>query len=211
MGPLWPIGGNMKRSFDTKAIVITGLLLALEIVLQTIGNYLQFGAANINLSLIPVVLAAVLCGPISGGILGFFNGIMALLSPSTIAFFMPVSPFGTALVCLLKCTLAGVIAGFVFDVFRKIGKNHLSTNIVGYFVASAIVPVVNTGLFAAGALIFFQQRLVERITEKMPDMYSVLIFGFIGINFIIEFFTTLLVTPGIAVVLYKREEKSSNK
>ena len=125
MGPLWPIGGNMKRSFDTKAIVITGLLLALEIVLQTIGNYLQFGAANINLSLIPVVLAAVLCGPISGGILGFFNGIMALLSPSTIAFFMPVSPIGTVFVCLLKCTLAGVIAGFVFDVFRKIGKNHL--------------------------------------------------------------------------------------
>ena len=48
MGPLWPIGGNMKRTFDTKAIVITGLLLALEIVLQTIGNYLQFNTSSFS-------------------------------------------------------------------------------------------------------------------------------------------------------------------
>ena len=110
----------MKRKFDTKAIVITGLLLALEIVLQTIGNYLQIGPANINLSLVPVVLAAVLCGPISGGILGFFNGLMALLSPSTLAVFMPLHPFGTVLVCLLKCTLAGIGSAYIFRLCKRI-------------------------------------------------------------------------------------------
>ena len=201
----------MKRKFDTKAIVVTGLLLALEIILQIIGNYLQIGPANINLSLVPVVLAAVLCGPISGGILGFFNGLMALLSPSTLAVFMPLHPFGTVLVCLLKCALAGVAAAFVYDLFRKIGKNRFLFNTIGLFVASAIVPVINTGLFALGALVFFQDLLKASINETMPNIGAVLIFGFIGVNFFFELATTVFITPAVGMVLYKREEKSLDK
>ena len=113
----------MQKKNQTKTIVTTGLLLALEIVFQVIGNYLNIGPANINISLVPVVLAAVLCGPMSGAILGFFNGIMALFAPSTIAFFMPVNVGATIIVCLLKCTLAGAIAGFVFKALKK--KNQL--------------------------------------------------------------------------------------
>ena len=201
----------MKRKFDTKAIVVTGLLLALEIILQIIGNYLQIGPANINLSLVPVVLAAVLCGPISGGILGFFNGLMALLSPSTLAIFMPVNPVGTVLVCLLKCALAGVAAAFIYDLFRKIGKNRFLFNTIGLFAASAIVPVINTGLFALGALVFFQDLLKASISEAMPNIGAVLIFGFIGVNFFFELATTVFITPAVGMVLYKREEKSLNK
>ena len=54
----------MFKKFKTREIVITGLLLALELILQILGNYMQVGPANINLSLIPVILAAV-HGPIS--------------------------------------------------------------------------------------------------------------------------------------------------
>jgi len=202
----------MKKHFDTRAIVITGLLLALEIVLQTIGNYLQFGpVANINLSLIPVVLAAVLCGPISGGILGFFNGLMALLSPATISFFMPVNPFGTVLVCLLKCTLAGIAAAYVFRLFVKLSKGKLNLQIVGLAVVSALVPIINTGLFSVGALIFFQDILKASVNESMPNVWAVLIFGMIGINFIFEIITTVVITPGLGIVLYKREEKNLNR
>ena len=199
----WPIGGIMKRKFDTKTIVITGLLLALEIVLQTIGNYLQIGPANINLSLVPVVLAAVLCGPISGAILGFFNGLMALLSPSTLAVFMPLNPFGTVLVCLLKCTLAGVAAGFIFDSIKKFNQ------IVAMVLASIAVPVINTGLFALGSVIFFQDFLNSGISEQFPNAGAFLIFGVIGFNFLIEILTTTIVSPTVGMILLKREEKTS--
>ena len=193
----------MKRKFDTKAIVITGLLLALEIVLQTIGNYLQIGPANINLSLVPVVLAAVLCGPISGGILGFFNGLMALLSPSTLALFMPMSPFGTVLVCLLKCTLAGVAAGFIFSLLRKFDK------LVALIVSSICVPAINTGLFALGSVIFFQDFLKSGISEEFPNAGAFLIFGVIGFNFVIEVATTTIISPTVGMILLKREEKTT--
>lgn len=194
----------MKRKFDTKAIVITGLLLALEIVLQTIGNYLQIGPANINLALIPVVLAAVLCGPISGAILGFFNGLMALFSPSTLAIFMPLSPVGTVLVCLLKCTLAGVASAYIFDALKN--KNQL----VALILASIAVPVVNTGLFSLGSVIFFQDFLNSGVGEKFPNAGAFLIFGVIGFNFLIEIATTAVISPTIGMILLKREEKSAN-
>lgn len=198
----------MKRKFDTKAIVITGLLLALEIVLQVIGNYLQIGPANINLSLVPVVLAAVICGPISGAILGFFNGLMALLSPSTQGLFMVFNPWGTVIVCLLKCTLAAVLAAFVYDLIAKACKGKMRGRMFGVIAASIIVPVVNTLLFAIGALVFFQPLLEANETEQLKDIYSVLILGFIGFNFFIEIATTVIFTPSIAAILFKREEKS---
>ena len=193
----------MKRKFDTKAIVITGLLLALEIVLQIIGNYLQIGPANINLSLVPVVLAAVLCGPISGAILGFFNGLLALLSPSTQAVFMTISPLGTVLVCLLKCTLASVAAAYIFALFDK--KNRL----LALILSSIAVPVINTGLFALGCAIFFQDFLNMGINETFPNAGAFLIFGVIGFNFLIEIATTTIVSPTVGMILLKREEKTA--
>ena len=110
------------KKITTQQIVITGLFLALEIIFQVIGNYLTFGPVNINLSLVTIVLAAMMCGPLSGAVVGFFNGLMALLSPSTLAIFMPISPVGTVLACLLKTTLAGLLAGILFNLLKKKNK-----------------------------------------------------------------------------------------
>ena len=201
MGPSWPIGGNMQHKSITRKIVITGLLLAFMIVLQTIGNFIHIGPANINLSLVAVVLAGVLCGPVSGAILGFFNGIMALLSPSTIAIFMPISPVGTVVVCLLKCTFAGVVAGFIFKLFKN--KHRL----LGLILASISVPVVNTGTFCLGSLIFFRSFLESGVGTQFPNIGAFLIFGVIGWNFLLEIGTTVVISPTIGMILLKREEK----
>lgn len=194
----------MQKKNQTKTIVTTGLLLALEIVFQVIGNYLNIGPANINISLVPVVLAAVLCGPMSGAILGFFNGIMALFAPSTIAFFMPVNVGATIIVCLLKCTLAGAIAGFVFKALKK--KNQL----MGLIVASILVPIINTGIFSVGALLFFRPLLQSSVDSgKFPNIYLSLILGMITWNFIIEIVSTIILAPTIGMIVLKKEEKQS--
>lgn len=190
----------MNKIITTKQIVGTGLLLALEIILQIVGNYLQFGAVNINLSLMTIVLAAVLYGPLSGAILGFFNGLMALLSPSTIAIFMPVSQIGTIMACLLKTTLAGLLAGFVFKPFRN--KNHS----LGLIICSVLVPLINTGVFSLFALLFFRPLLEAGVNEQNPNIIAFLVFGFIGINFVFEIITTVVVTTPTGMILLKREK-----
>ena len=201
MGPLWPIGGIMKQHFNTKTIVITGLLLALEIIFQLIGNYLQIGTVNINISLVPVVIAGFVGGPISAAILGFFNGIMALLSPSTIAVFMPLSPVGTVLVCLLKCTIAGVVSSLVYRFLRKHINVHVATPI-----AAALVPIINTGLFILGSFIFFKDFLAANSgNELFPNSWAFIIFGLVGWNFLIELASTLVLSTAANEILLTRE------
>ena len=192
----------MNKTITTKQIVGTGLLLALEIIFQILGNYLQFGPVNINLSLMTIVIAAVLYGAISGAILGFFNGLMALLSPSTLAIFMPISPVGTILACLLKTTLAGLFAGLLFKLFKN--KN----NLVGLILASLLVPIVNTGLFSVFCLIFFRPFLESGVGENFPNIGAFLIFGIIGWNFIFEIITTVVLSTIVGMIILKRNQEA---
>ena len=190
----------MNKRITTQQIVGTGLLLALEIIFQIIGNYLQIGPVNINLSLVTVVLGAVLYGPLSGAVLGFFNGLIVLLSPSTIAIFMPISPVGTVIACLLKCTIAGLVAGLLFKLF--INKN----NLVGLIIASILVPVINTGIFSVVCLLFFRPFLESGVSETFPNIGAFLIFGVIGINFIVEIVSTTVISVPLGMILLKREK-----
>ena len=188
----------MKQHFNTKTIVITGLLLALEIIFQVIGNYLTIGVANINLSLVPVVIAGIVGGPISAAILGFFNGIMAILAPQTITFFMPMSPVGTVVVCLLKCTVAGVVSSLVYHWLKNLVNAHVATPI-----AAMLVPVINTGLFIAGSFIFFREWLFDG--RDALGAWTFVILVVVGWNFVIEFSSTLVLATATNEILLSRE------
>ena len=188
------------KKITTQQIVITGLFLALEIIFQVIGNYLQFGPVNINLSLVTIVLAAAMCGPLSGAIVGFFNGVMALFSPSTLAIFMPISPVGTVLACLLKCTVAGIMAGLIFNLLKK------KTKAGALLLSSFLVPVINTAIFIIFALIFFRPILESSVTSgDYPNIWMVLLFGFIGWNFLFEIITTVVLSTAVGLVILRIE------
>ena len=190
----------MNKKITTQQIVGTGLLLALEIIFQVMGNYLQFGPVSINLSLVAIVLAAVLYGPLSGAVLGFFNGIIVLFSPSTIALFMPISPIGTVIACLLKCTIAGIVAGYVYKLFKS--KNQ----IVGIVLASLLVPIINTGIFSIICLTFFRPLLVSYAgSESFGNLLTFLIVGFIGWNFFFEIIVTVIISTILGLVILRRK------
>ncbi len=180
-----------KRCFNTRMIATTGILTGIEIVLQIIGNYINPGFANINLSLIPIALGAILYGPVVGGFLGFVCGVMVLISPSTMSVFFTISPVGTVLACLLKTTVAGIVAGFVMNIFRK--KHSLT----GSILASIIVPTLNTGIFCLFAAIFFTSLLDSMIGVEYQNTTAALFLGLVGINFLLEIISTVILTPSL--------------
>ena len=186
-------------------IATTGILLAIEIVLQILGNYIVIpgGFANLNFSLIIIALGAIMYGPIVGGFLGFVSGALTLFAPSTISYFFSVSPVGTVLACLLKTTLAGVVAGFIASALKK---NH---DTLASILASIVVPVINTGIFALFCILFFKSRL-EEINPN--NITAALFLGMIGFNFIIEIIITLIIVPSLYKIVlhvdtYNREHE----
>ena len=196
-----------KKYFTTKMIASTGILVGIELVLQLIGNYINPGFANINLSLVPIAIGAILYGPLVGGFLGLVCGVMVVISPSTMQFFMPVSPVGTIFTCILKTTIAGIAAGLVAMPFKGEKK------IIGVILASITVPVVNTGLFALFAIMFFTPILNGMVTATgsvFKNVGEALIIGLIGFNFILEIISTLILTPSIYKVI-ERQKLNYNK
>ena len=188
-----------RRLFNTKTIAVAGVLTAIEIILQVVGNFIAPGLININLGLIPIVIGAVLYGPLVGGFLGLVCGAIITFAPSTISFFFAISPIGTIITCLLKTTLAGVLAGLVMKLFKGDKKRF-----IGVIIASFIVPFVNTALFALFASIFFMDALVAMVNttnSTFKDVGEALFLGMIGANFIFEVITTMIIAPSIYKVM----------
>ena len=187
-----------KKIFTTDFIVKVGILSAIEIIFAFISQFITIGPASINLALIPIAFGAIMFGPICGGFLGFLNGTMVLASPETQAYFMDTNVFGdwcvfgTILVCLLKCTAAGIASGFIYKLLKN--KNE----IVAIIVASFIVPIINTSLFLIGAAIFF------------TSAFKGLLLGVLSFNVLIEIGVTALLTPAIIRVIHIVKSKESD-
>ena len=194
---LFAIGNTFKkhRFFTTKNIAAIGVLTAIEITLQIIGNFITLGPVSINLCLIPIAIGAILYGPLAGAFLGAVNGVAVIFAPSTLAVFMPINPVATIIICLLKSTIAGFVSGLVFLLFKN--KNET----LGSILTSIILPIINTGLFAIGSLIFFRPFLDAVATNGFPNIFVALLLGVIGWNFIFELGTSTIVSPAISRIV----------
>ena len=191
----------MKKSkfFSARNIAYLAVLLALVIVLQLIGTLIgNLGVTAPSLVLIPIVLGAILLGPVGGGFLGFAFGLVVVLAgvfgmhKFTFILFSD-HPFLTVLLCLVKGTAAGAVAGLLFKVLR--GKNEN----VAVVVASLSAPVVNTGLFILGALLMSDTLSANFVADGQTVLYF-LIVGCAGLNFIFEFIINAVASPAIYTV-----------
>lgn len=138
----------MKKDKKIKKMAMMASLTALTVVLQLIANYIVIGTVSINLALIPLVVAAILYGPLGGGFIGLVIGALILTAPST-GFFLGHNALATVFLCLLKTSLAGVVAGGLFRILKKFRLD------VAVILSALIVPIVNTALFFVGCLIWF--------------------------------------------------------
>lgn len=174
----------MNRNKNIKKISGISVMLALTIVLQIISANIKFGPVEIALGLIPMILGACIYGPIAGLFLGSALGLVIMLSPATLAFFMPVNPVATVLLCLLKTGLAGFASGLVYRLVKT--RNTL----VNVGVASVISPIINTGLYIVGVIFFFM--------EVYGDITALLTTTLL-INFLVE-----LAVVSLLVVAFER-------
>ncbi len=181
----------MKNRIDVRTLTGAAMFTAIVVVLQFLGAAIRFGPFSISLVLIPIVVGAALYGPWVGAWLGFVFGLVVLLSGDAAAF-MVISPLGTILTVLLKGTAAGCAAGVLYRLLAA--KNEWLAAIV----AAIAAPVVNTGLFLVGCLLFFLPTITEWGTAAgFANVGSYMIFGLVGGNFLFEVLVNLILSPVI--------------
>lgn len=188
---------------NTKKLVGIALFTAIVVVLQLIGSAIKFGQFSVSLVLIPIVVGTALYGIGAGAWLGLVFGVTVLISGDAAAF-LTVDVFGTIVTVLLKGTLAGLAAGAVYKLIEK--KNKYVATIAAAFIC----PVVNTGVFLLGCLVFFMPTINEWAAGLGFDSAGAyMITGLVGLNFVFELVVNLVLGPVIVrlVDLGKKELK----
>jgi uncharacterized membrane protein len=183
---------NMEsKRIATRTLTGMALFTAIVVVLQFLGAFVRFGPFSISLVLIPIVVGAALYGPAAGAWLGFVFGLVVLLSGDAAAF-LAVNPLGTILTVLVKGAGAGFLAGLVYRALEKVN------DWLAVIAAAVVAPVVNTGIFLVGCVLFFMPTITEWATAMgFPSVGNYMIFGLVGGNFLFELLFNIVLSPVI--------------
>ena len=182
-----------RRSYNTGKLVYFSVFTALVIVLQCLASFVfpKLGL-SLNLSLIPIVLGAAICGSLTGAWLGFVSAFIILFDPTTVAFLTFNAP-ATIFLVLLKGTVAGLLGGVVYSLLSKKNKDAA-------VISSAIVtPLTNTVIFFLGCLVFFLPLIREWAVDS--GVVGFIVTGMIGVNFLVELGINIVFVPVISKLI----------
>ena len=186
---------NAKKYKNTKQLVLLALLSAIVAILAYLGGFIKIGGlASISLTLIPVVVGATLCGPFAGAWLGGVAGAIFFATPDAV-FWFGLSVHGTIITVMVKGILSGLAAGLVYQPLKRFNRYLAVT------VSAIVCPVVNTGIFLLGCTVFFMDTVNSwAATEGLPVGKYLIIF-FVGLNFVLELITNIVVSPAMVRIL----------
>lgn len=188
----------IKTKEKTIRLVSLGILSAIIIVLQVIATYFPTKPFAITLSLIPIIIGSALfdekAGAFLGGVFSVVVITMCVIGADVGgAMVWNANPFLCVLVCMTKGVMAGYVSGLVYRLLNK------KSPIAATFVVGVSAPVVNTGIFILGLVLFFKPILSQ--WSGGSDMLYYILFGLTGINFLVELGVNMVLCPVIVKIL----------
>ncbi|MCQ2419311.1 MAG: ECF transporter S component [Clostridia bacterium] len=142
---------NGKTGFTAKRIAIDALFIALEFALSMLSSHLEFGGVKITLVSLPIILCALLYGPIDAAIIAFLGELL-----------MQMLSWGFTQTTLLWClpeTVRAVILGTGLLWARKtlLVDQPIRSHVLYYAIcvfAAAVTSVCNTTVYYIDAKMF---------------------------------------------------------
>lgn len=200
-----------EKKRDTRWMVCVALMAAIVIVLaNTPLGMIQLPVIKATTVHIPVILGAVLLGPLAGGILGGVFGICSLISntmaPTLLSF--AFSPFmsTTGLPGVLKALwisvgcriLIGVVSGWLWKLFEKVHLNQtIALPIIGFVGA-----MVNTVTVMGSIYLLFAQQYAQAQDVGITAVWG-LIMGTITASGIPEAIASAVLVLALGKVLLR--------
>lgn len=198
--------GKYKAGGDLRRLTALSLLTALVAVLACLGNFIKVGPCPISLTLCPIIIGAALYGPSAGALLGAVFGAVTIITGilgwdgGVVMLLMGVNPVACVLVCVAKSTAAGFLAGLVYRAASRFGKeNEKKNSKTAVILAGIVCPVVNTGIFVLGMLIFWMDTLAAWAGGSNVVVYALT--GLTGINFLVELAINMILASSITLII----------
>ena len=201
---------NTKKH-DTRFMVSVGLMAAIVIVLaNTPLGMIQLPIVKATTVHIPVIIGAILLGPMAGAILGGVFGVCSLISntmaPTLLSF--AFSPFmsTTGIIGAIKAIwvsvgcriLIGLAAGWLWRLFKKIRLNQIVALSITGFVGS----MVNTVAVMGSIHLLFAQQYAQAKDVAVTAVWG-LIMGTVTASGIPEAIAAAVIVAVVTKVLLK--------
>lgn len=203
------------KKHDTRWMVSVALMAAIVIVLaNTPLGMIQLPIIKATTVHIPVIIGAILLGPLAGGILGFVFGVCSLISntmaPTLLSFafspFMSTTGIPGALKAIwisVGCRiLIGLAAGYLWILFKKLKMNQKGLQLVALAITGFIGSMVNTITVMGSIYILFAQQYAEAKEVAITAVWG-LIMGTVTASGIPEAIAAAILVAVITKVLLK--------
>lgn len=148
----------MNNTTRSKALHLTqlGMLSAIIVLMAfTPLGYLRVGPLSITFLTVPVVLGAIMMGPLDGAILGAVFGATSFAQCFGLDAFgttlLTLNPVFTFILCFLPRILIGLASGYLLKGLEKIRTNQ----VVAYALSALAGAVTNTVFFVGFLLLLF--------------------------------------------------------
>lgn len=203
------------RKKDTRYLTSVALMAAVVILLaNTPLGMIHLPIIKATTVHIPVIVGAILLGPLAGAVLGGVFGVCSLISntmaPTLLSFafspFMSMTGFPGAIKAVwisIGCRIMiGVIAGWFWILMKKLKVNHLIALPVTGFIGS----MVNT-VFVMGSIYVLLAREYAQVKNVGVEAVLGLVMGTVTASGIPEAIAAAVLVAVIGKVLLKVVER----
>ncbi|WP_418884567.1 ECF transporter S component [Acetoanaerobium noterae] len=187
-----------KKSFTVRHMAVTGMLGAISVVLgMTPLGFIPVGPTNATIMHIPVIIGAIVEGPIVGMLVGLIFGIFSLIrsitAPTPISFV-----FWNPLVSILPRILIGLASYYIYKFFSKTTKNEA----VSIGITGALGTLVNTLGVLGMVYALYAEKFVSALGLSGQNAFKVI--SGIGItNGLPEMFVAMLIATAAVKAIKK--------
>ena len=142
---------NKRSGINVRKLAIIGVLGAISTVLgMTPLGFIPVGPTRATIMHIPVIIGAIMEGPMVGGLVGLIFGLFsmfqAITNPTPVSFV-----FLNPIVSLLPRVLIGIFSFYTYDFLRRIGNKKIKwllyllwIGIIGYLSYGVYGNIINS-------------------------------------------------------------------
>lgn len=192
-----------KIMFMAELAILTAIIILMSF---TPLGYLHAGAIEITFITIPVIIGAIVMGPLAGGILGGVFGLSSFIQCFGMSAFgaalLAINPAFTFILCFVPRVLMGVLTGLIFKAFRK-------KKFYAFLVPSICGALLNTLLFVLGLIIMFGSSgyISDMIASIGSGSVFAFIVAFVGLNGLIEAVSCAIIGTAVSTPVYALNQK----
>ena len=194
---------SAQRRLNVRKMTVIGVLSAISIMMSMLPfiGYIPIGPTKATIMHIPVIIGAIIEGPVVGATIGLIFGLTSLwnaMTQPTITSIFFLHP----LVSILPRVLIGVVAYYVYQGIYKISKKVYAAG----FMAGLIGSLANTVGVLGMIYVLYADKYMERIGQAGADAGKWL-FTLAATNGVPEALVAALIVSAVSVSLIRKGKK----